>query len=44
MLSNIGKEQMSTFGILAQAGKVEYVWGLAFRESRGGEISDPAFT
>jgi hypothetical protein len=39
VLSKIGKEQMITFVIVVQAGKVEYVWGLAFRESR-----HPAFT
>jgi hypothetical protein len=44
VLNEIGKEQPITFGIVVQAGKVEYVKVLAFRESRGGEIRHPAFT
>jgi len=44
ILNEIGKEQPITFGIVIQAGKIEKVKVLAFRESRGGEIRYPAFT
>jgi hypothetical protein len=44
ILNEIGKEQPITFGVVIQAGKVEQVKVLAFRESRGGEIRHPAFT
>ena len=44
ILNEIGKEQPITFGVVIQAGKIERVKVLAFRESRGGEIRHPAFT
>ena len=44
ILEEIGKESPITFGIVITSGKVERVKVLAYRESRGGEIQQRAFT
>tara|TARA_R110002167_G_scaffold187612_5_gene388910 strand:- start:2194 stop:2700 length:507 start_codon:yes stop_codon:yes gene_type:complete len=44
ILEEIGKESPITFGIIIAGGKVEQVKVLAYRESRGGEIQQRAFT
>jgi hypothetical protein len=44
ILDEIGKESPITFGIVITDGKVEEVKVLAYRESRGGEIQQRAFT
>jgi hypothetical protein len=44
ILEEIGKESPITFGIVIAKGKVELVKVLAYRESRGGEIQQRAFT
>ncbi len=44
ILEEIGKESPITFGIIIKDGKVEQVKVLAYRESRGGEIQQRAFT
>lgn len=44
ILEEIGKESPITFGIVITNGKVEQVNVLAYRESRGGEIQQRAFT
>lgn len=44
ILEEIGKESLITFGIVIADDKVEQVKVLAYRESRGGEIQQRAFT
>lgn len=44
ILDEIGKEELITAGIVANAGKIELVKVLVFRESRGDEIRYPFFT
>jgi len=44
ILEEIGKEQPITTGIVVNAGKVERLKVLIFRESRGWEIRHPFFT
>ncbi len=44
ILEEIGKESPITFGIVITKGRVELVKVLAYRESRGGEIQQRAFT
>ena len=44
ILDEIGKESPITFGVIITMGKVEQVKVLAYRESRGGEIQQRAFS
>jgi hypothetical protein len=44
ILDEIGKESPITFGIVISKDRVEQVKVLAYRESRGGEIQQRAFT
>ena len=44
ILEEIGKESPITFGVVVTDGKIEQVKVLAYRESRGGEIQQRAFT
>lgn len=44
ILEEIGKESPITFGVIVNNDKVEQVKVLAYRESRGGEIQQRAFT
>jgi len=44
VLEEIGKEQPITAGISVEAGRIERVRVLVYRESRGGEVRYPAFT
>lgn len=44
VLEEIGKEQPITAGIVVEAGRIEQVRVLVYRESRGGEVRHPAFT
>jgi len=44
ILDEIGKEKPITVGIVVQAGQLEHVTILTFRESRGGDVRYPAFT
>jgi hypothetical protein len=44
ILDEIGKEQPITTGVVVNAGKVERVKVLVFRESRGWEVRYPFFT
>lgn len=44
ILEEIGKESPITFGVVVNKDKVEQVKVLAYRESRGGEIQQRAFT
>lgn len=44
ILEEIGKEQPITVGIVVNAGKIDKVKVLVFRESRGWEIRYPFFT
>jgi hypothetical protein len=44
ILEEIGKEQPITVGIVVNAGRIELVKVLVFRESRGWEIRHPFFT
>jgi len=44
VLNEIGKELPITVGIRVEAGRVEAVRVLVFRESRGWEVKSPAFT
>ena len=44
ILEEIGKELPITVGIIVEAGAIQQVNILAFRESRGGEVRYPAFT
>jgi hypothetical protein len=44
ILEEIGKELPITVGIVVEAGAIQRVKVLTFRESRGGEVRYPAFT
>lgn len=44
ILEEIGKESPITFGLVIKKGRVEQVKVLVYRESRGGEIEQRAFT
>ncbi len=44
VLNEIGKEQPITFGVVINAGRVESIRVLVFREVRGDEIKSPQFT
>ncbi|HEX9628234.1 MAG TPA: FMN-binding protein [Acidiferrobacterales bacterium] len=44
VLDEIGKERPITVGIVVDAGRIERVQVLAFRESRGWEVRHPFFT
>ena len=44
ILEEIGKESPITFGIVISDNKIEHITVLAYRESRGGEIQQRAFT
>ena len=44
VLSEIGKDKPITFGVLTQAGVIERVEVMVFRESRGDEIRLPQYT
>ncbi len=44
VLEAIGKLEPITVGLLVNAGKIERVRVLVYRESRGGEVQRPAFT
>ena len=44
ILEEIGKESPITFGIVISGNKIEHITVLAYRESRGGEIQQRAFT
>jgi len=44
ILNEIGKEKPITIGVVVQAGRLQQVRILAFRESRGDEVRYPAFT
>lgn len=43
ILEEIGKELPITVGIIVQAGRIESVRVMVYRENRGGEVSRPAF-
>jgi hypothetical protein len=44
VLEEIGKERPITTGLVINAGRIEMIRVLAFRESRGGEVRYPFFT
>lgn len=44
ILEEIGKERPITTGLVINAGNIEIIRVLAFRESRGGEVRYPFFT
>jgi len=43
ILEEIGKEQLITAGFVVADGRIEHVRVLAYRESRGQEVREPAF-
>ena len=43
ILEEIGKEELITAGFVIAQGRIEHVRVLAYRESRGQEVRDPAF-